>query len=82
MNKHLKFEILEKSPTFAYPVEEQVAIIYTGINGFLDDVPEQDYLMIKRELGGISDYLIDEYRWAFNNVLMEARDDSIPQRKS
>jgi F-type H+-transporting ATPase subunit alpha len=32
-------EILKQPQNSPIPVEEQVAIIYTGINGFLDDVP-------------------------------------------
>jgi F-type H+-transporting ATPase subunit alpha len=32
-------EILKQAQNSPIPVEEQVAIIYTGINGFLDDVP-------------------------------------------
>jgi len=32
-------EMLKQSQNAPIPVEEQVAIIYTGINGYLDDVP-------------------------------------------
>jgi F-type H+-transporting ATPase subunit alpha len=32
-------EMLKQSQNAPIPVEEQVVIIYTGINGFLDDVP-------------------------------------------
>ena len=32
-------EILKQPQNSPIPVEEQVAIIYTGINGFLDDIP-------------------------------------------
>jgi F-type H+-transporting ATPase subunit alpha len=32
-------EILKQAQNSPIPVEEQVAIIYTGINGFLDDIP-------------------------------------------
>jgi F-type H+-transporting ATPase subunit alpha len=32
-------EILKQAANSPIPVEEQVAIIYTGINGFLDDIP-------------------------------------------
>jgi len=31
--------MLKQSQNAPIPVEEQVAIIYTGINGYLDDVP-------------------------------------------
>jgi F-type H+-transporting ATPase subunit alpha len=31
-------EILKQAANSPIPVEEQVAIIYTGINGFLDDI--------------------------------------------
>ena len=32
-------EILKQSASNPIPVEEQVAVIYTGINGFLDEIP-------------------------------------------
>jgi len=35
-------EMLKQSQNSPIPVEEQVALIYTGINGFLDDVPVAD----------------------------------------
>merc|ERR1719230_2518011 len=35
-------EMLKQSQNAPIPVEEQVAVIYTGINGFLDDVPVSD----------------------------------------
>jgi len=31
--------MLKQAQNAPIPVEEQVAVIYTGINGFLDDVP-------------------------------------------
>jgi F-type H+-transporting ATPase subunit alpha len=35
-------EMLKQSQNAPIPVEEQVCVIYTGINGFLDDVPVAD----------------------------------------
>jgi len=35
-------EMLKQSQNAPIPVEEQVAIIYTGINGYLDDIPVTD----------------------------------------
>ena len=35
-------EMLKQPVNAPIPVEEQVAIIYTGINGYLDDVPVED----------------------------------------
>jgi F-type H+-transporting ATPase subunit alpha len=35
-------EMLKQSQNAPIPVEEQVVIIYTGINGYLDDVPVSD----------------------------------------
>jgi F-type H+-transporting ATPase subunit alpha len=35
-------EMLKQSVNSPIPVEEQVIVIYTGINGFLDDVPVSD----------------------------------------
>jgi len=35
-------EILKQPQNSPIPVEEQVAIIYTGINGHLDDIPLSD----------------------------------------
>ena len=34
--------MLKQSQNAPIPVEEQVCVIYTGINGFLDDVPVAD----------------------------------------
>lgn len=48
-------EILKQKQYSPMPVEEQVVIIYTGVNGFLDDIPteriaefEQDFLKYLR----------------------------------
>ena len=35
-------EMLKQPQNSPIPVEEQVAVIYTGINGFLDDIPVSD----------------------------------------
>jgi len=35
-------EMLKQQQNAPIPVEEQVAIIYAGINGFLDDIPVED----------------------------------------
>jgi len=35
-------EMLKQSQNAPIPVEEQVAVIYTGINGFLDDIPVEE----------------------------------------
>jgi len=35
-------EMLKQAQNSPIPVEEQVCVIYTGINGFLDDVPTED----------------------------------------
>jgi len=35
-------EMLKQAQNAPIPVEEQVALIYTGINGFLDDIPVAD----------------------------------------
>ena len=35
-------EMLKQAQNSPIPVEEQVAVIYAGINGFLDDVPVED----------------------------------------
>ncbi len=34
--------MLKQAQNSPIPVEEQVCVIYTGINGFLDDVPVTD----------------------------------------
>ena len=34
--------MLKQAQNSPIPVEEQVAVIYAGINGFLDDVPVSD----------------------------------------
>jgi len=43
-------EILKQAQNSPIPVEEQVAIIYTGINGFLDDVPVNQVKMFVENL--------------------------------
>jgi F-type H+-transporting ATPase subunit alpha len=35
-------EMLKQAQNSPIPVEEQVAVIYTGINGYLDDIPVAD----------------------------------------
>merc|ERR1712228_910572 len=35
-------ELLKQNQNSPIPVEEQVAVIYSGINGYLDDVPVED----------------------------------------
>mgnify|MGYP005691654393 FL=1 len=35
-------EMLKQAQNAPIPVEEQVCVIYTGINGYLDDVPVDD----------------------------------------
>jgi F-type H+-transporting ATPase subunit alpha len=47
-------EMLKQAQNAPIPVEEQVAIIYTGINGFLDDVPVSD---VKEFVGKLRTYL-------------------------
>lgn len=59
-------EILKQKENNPLPVEEQIAIIYAGVNGYLDDVPtddirdfEQDFL---EELRTTQRDLLDEIR--------------------
>jgi F-type H+-transporting ATPase subunit alpha len=47
-------EMLKQAQNAPIPVEEQVAVIYAGINGFLDDVPVAD---IKAFVGKLRSYL-------------------------
>jgi F-type H+-transporting ATPase subunit alpha len=47
-------EMLKQAQNSPIPVEEQVAIIYAGINGFLDDVPVTD---VKMFVGKLRSYL-------------------------
>jgi F-type H+-transporting ATPase subunit alpha len=47
-------EMLKQAQNSPIPVEEQVAIIYAGINGFLDDVPVAD---VKMFVGKLRSYL-------------------------
>ena len=35
-------ELLKQSQNAPIPVEEQVCIIYAGVNGFLDDIPVEE----------------------------------------
>jgi F-type H+-transporting ATPase subunit alpha len=47
-------EMLKQSQNAPIPVEEQVCVIYTGINGFLDDVPAAD---VRDFVGKLRSYL-------------------------
>jgi F-type H+-transporting ATPase subunit alpha len=47
-------EMLKQQQNAPIPVEEQVAIIYAGINGFLDEVPVED---VKAFVGKLRSYL-------------------------
>lgn len=47
-------EILKQPQYSPLPVEEQVAVIYAGINGYLDDVPTEK---VVRFVKGMRDYL-------------------------
>ncbi len=45
-------EMLKQAQNSPIPVEEQVAVIYTGINGYLDDVPTEDVIAFIAKLRG------------------------------
>jgi len=47
-------EMLKQQQNSPIPVEEQVAVIYAGINGFLDDVPVSD---VKEFVGKLRSYI-------------------------
>jgi len=47
-------EMLKQSQNDPIPVEEQVGVIYAGINGFLDDIPVED---VKTFVGKLRSYL-------------------------
>merc|ERR1711990_158034 len=47
-------EMLKQAQNSPIPVEEQVALIYAGINGFLDDVPVSD---VKEFVGKLRSYI-------------------------
>jgi F-type H+-transporting ATPase subunit alpha len=47
-------EMLKQQQNAPIPVEEQVALIYAGINGYLDDVPVED---VKEFIGKLRAYL-------------------------
>ncbi len=42
-------EVLKQGPYSPVPVEKQVAIIYAGANGFLDDIPAEDVVKFESE---------------------------------
>ena len=46
--------MLKQSQNSPIPVEEQVALIYAGINGYLDDVPVAD---VKEFVGKLRAYI-------------------------
>jgi F-type H+-transporting ATPase subunit alpha len=55
LSRGLRLREILKQPQYSpLPVEEQVAVIYAGINGFLDDVPVDK---VVRFVKGLRDYL-------------------------
>jgi F-type H+-transporting ATPase subunit alpha len=60
-------EILNQDQFDPIPVEEQVAIIYVAINGFLDDVPVDD-------IGEFESEFIERLRLRHEDVLAEIRE--------
>jgi F-type H+-transporting ATPase subunit alpha len=57
-------EMLKQAANAPIPVEEQVAVIYAGINGFLDDVPVADVKSFTEKLrsylkSSVSNFLTD-----------------------
>jgi F-type H+-transporting ATPase subunit alpha len=43
-------EVLKQGPYAPVPIEKQVAIIYAGANGYLDDIPAEDVVKFEAEL--------------------------------
>ena len=60
-------EILKQDQFAPVPVEEQVAIIYTAIEGLLDDVPTED-------VGEFEDEYLERLRLQHEDVMTEIRD--------
>jgi F-type H+-transporting ATPase subunit alpha len=55
LNRGQKLTELLKQPQYApMPVEQQIAVIWAGTNGFLDDIPVED---VKKFEAGLLDYL-------------------------
>jgi F-type H+-transporting ATPase subunit alpha len=70
LNRGQKLTELLKQPQYApMPVEQQIAVIWAGTNGFLDDIPVED---VKKFEAGLLDYL----QTAHNDLL-----EKISQRK-
>ena len=51
-------EILKQGQFAPMPVEHQVAIIWAGANGYLDDIPKED---VRRFEAGFHKFLEDQY---------------------
>jgi F-type H+-transporting ATPase subunit alpha len=63
-------EMLKQAQNSPIPVEEQVCIIYTGINGYLDDIEVDDVI---RFLGKFRDFLKATYPQVLSSIRSEKK---------
>jgi F-type H+-transporting ATPase subunit alpha len=63
-------EMLKQAQNSPIPVEEQVCIIYTGINGYLDDIKVDDVI---RFLGKFRDFLKATYPQVLSSIRSEKK---------
>lgn len=61
-------EVLKQNENDPVPVEEQIAFIYAGVNGFLDDIPTDDVRDFEQEF-------IEELRTTESDLLEEIREE-------
>jgi F-type H+-transporting ATPase subunit alpha len=63
-------EMLKQSQNSPIPVEEQVVIIYTGINGYLDDLPVEN---VKKFIIKLRDYIKSSVPSLFRSIKTEQK---------
>jgi len=63
-------EMLKQPQNSPIPVEEQVALIYAGINGFLDDIAVED---IKEFIGKLRSYIRNSVPQFISNIQSEKK---------
>jgi F-type H+-transporting ATPase subunit alpha len=63
-------EVLKQGPYSPVPVEKQVAIIYAGANGFLDDIPADDVVKFEE---GLTPFIEAKYPKIFESIVSDKK---------
>jgi len=63
-------EVLKQGPYAPVSVEKQVAIIYAGANGFLDDIPAEDVVAFE---AGLIPFIEAKHAKIFESILSDKK---------